>query len=381
MAIKGPESCGYVDLLDYMLVKQAEEKEAKLKSGELKINPLRPSAAGKCSRALALELDMFRNGTYYARPPTEPRISRLLDLGHSVEFHALKQFRVLEVLQQKYKQQVLSFFEVERGSPEFERQLIEGQCDFVLYSDSYKCIGDVKSKGDRFSYSHKSKWDEDLERYSKMKTATVLSEQAFWVEDLPAFLDELGEDFMVDNFLQLNLYANADFIKDRGINHCFLYYYSKVDSRHFEMRFNPSVKLFEKVREKFNRVSIAVDNKEIPTGCDFTPGSIRYAFCDCHTMLPYAANDPVKQWFKSLPPKSWPKDLNKLPNSPDLTKLFEEFEGALEASKVKDKIELKIVKELLEQKVNKVKLDNGNVYQLKFLKTPKEHYELRRTKL
>lgn len=381
MTIKGPKSCGYVDLLDHALLQKAEEKEEKLKSGELKINPLRPSASGKCSRTLALELDMFRNGNYYPRPPTEPRISRLLDLGHSIEFHALKQFRVLEVLQQKYKQQVLSFFEVERGNPDFERQLIEGQCDFVLYSDTYRCIGDVKSKGDRFSYSHKSRWDEDLEKYSKMKTVTQISEQAFWIEDLPSFLDELGPDFLADNFLQLNLYANAKFIQDRGIDHCFLYYYSKVDSRHFEMRFNPSEELFEKVKEKFNTISIAVDRGEIPETCEFTPGTMRHAFCDCHSMSPYADHDPLKEWFRSLPPKKWPTDLHKLRNSNKLTELFGQFEEALDYQKKKDKIELKIIEELLDQKVSKVKLDNGNIYKLKFLKTPREHYELRRDKL
>lgn len=381
MTIKGPKTCGYVDLLDHALLEKSEEKEAKLKSGELKINPLRPSASGKCSRALALELDMFRNGNYYPKEPTEPRISRLLDLGHSVEFHALKQFRVLEVLQQKYKQQVLSFFEIERGDPKFESQLIEGQCDFVLYSDAYKCIGDVKSKGDRFSYSHKSRWDEDLEKYSKMKSVEQISHQAFWIEDLPSFLDELGQDFMADNFLQLNLYANADFIKDRGIDHCFLYYYSKVDSRHFEMRFNPSVELFEQVRDKFNRISIAVDKGEIPETCEFTPGTIKHAFCDCHKMLPYADHDPVKLWFKTLPPKKWPTDLHKLKNATKLEKLFQEFEEAQESASKKEKTELKIVDYLLEQKVSKVKLGNGNIYKLKFLKSPREHYELRRDKL
>lgn len=379
--IKGPKKCGYTDLLDYALLEKAKEKEEKLKNGELKINPLRPSASGKCSRALALELDMYRNGTYYPRDPMEPNISRLLDLGHSVEFHVLKQFRLLEVLPQKYKQQVLSFFPIERGDKKFESDLLEGQCDFVLYSDKHKCIGDVKSKKDGFSYTHKSKWEENLEKYSKMKSVESISETSFWIEDLETFLAELGYDFMSDNFYQLNLYANSKFMKDRDVDHALLYYYNKNDSRHFEMRFNPSESLYEKVKDKFNRVSVAVDKGQIPEECDFPEGTIRHAFCDCMKMKPYGDEAPTKKWFKTLPKKRWPRDLEKVPNSAELTALFEDYEELVELIERKEKVELEIIEKLLTARENYIKLDNGNIYRVKHLKSPRPHYELRRSKL
>jgi hypothetical protein len=376
--ILGP-SVGYTDLLDHSITEKLKEDKEKIKSGERRSNPLRPSSAGKCSRALACELMTYRGHAYYDKPIYEPSVHRLLDLGHAIEFHALRQFRLVKVFEQRYKQQVVSLFEIERGDPSLSKEIVEGSCDYVLYNEHYKCIGDVKSKKERFSYAYRSSWDEDIEKIAAMKTVTPITETALWINDLEAFLEELGEDFMASNFYQLNLYANTEFMQSRGIDHAMLYYYSKNTSRHFELRFKPCVKTFQKIKDKFNKVSKMVDQKKIPEACDFTPGTMLYAFCDCHEMLTPGDKDPRALWYANLPKKKWPKDLDRLP--PSTQSLIQEWFAIEKASRAKKKLEERVVKELLDQKIDKIRIADGEIFELKFLKTPREHFEMRRTKL
>lgn len=369
--IVGPE-VGYTDLLDYEIQEKQKEKRDKR-------NPLRPSSAGSCARRLSYELAEYRGLREFDHEKRSPATWRLLELGHSVEFSALRNFQLLKVVEQRYKQQVLTFFEIPRIDTALQREVVEGSCDVVLWSKRYRCVADIKSKGDKFSHAFKTKWDEDTERFSQSKSLIRLSETAFFAPDLIKFIDELGDDFLADNFYQLNLYACSDFMRDRGVDHAFIYQYNKNDSRHREIRFKPDQRAFDRVRRKFEHVARAVDEGH-PENVErsFALGSIRCGLCAYKHECWGNETDPSRAYFRTLPPKHWPTDLEaRDPLSGQLSQL-EAFRATADKA---TRLEQDIVKEFVARELQKIRLPNGHIYQLKFLKSPREHFEIRRTKL
>ena len=373
--IPGPP-VGYTDLIDEFTRDKIEENSKKERSF-----PLRPSAAGYCGRRLAFDLMEYKGYASYEKTPMEPNTYRLLNLGHSVEYSAIKNFELVNFWKIKYKQQSVDLFKLEPIKGE-EDKIIEGSADLVVYSPEWKCVIDIKSQKDAFSKAFPTRWKETLKKYEEMSSLQALSETAFYAENLEAFVEELKDDFLVDNLLQLNMYACSQFFQDRGIDHAVIYKYNKNDSRHYEIRFKPCKKLFKRIQDKFNQVNKAVANKDpksVP--CDFKLGSMRCAFC------PYAkecwpeGQDGLKAWFSTFPKKKWPTDLHKIKDKGQLKKLFQDFEKGIDDIKIKEETEQEIVKLMLEKGLKKIKLDNEHIYEVKYLKSPRPHYELRRTKL
>lgn len=375
--ILGPP-VGYTDILDF------EIEEHIKKEREQKRNPMRPSGAGYCARRLAYDLAEYRGfANYNAFEDRTPATHRLLELGNSVEFAALKAFRMCKVIQQKYKQQILTFREIDRGDPSLPKELLEGSCDFCFIHPEWKAIGDVKSKKDSFSQTFKTGWDEELDWLSRLASVERFSETAFWVEDLPAFIAELGDDFLVDNLIQLNLYARSPFILQHGIDHAFLYRYNKNDSRHMEIRFKPSAEVYEATLAKFDAISVAVDTvgpDEVPRG--FPLGSARCAFCP-HKGHCWPDDDALRTHFKTLPAKNWPQDLHKLPLEirGSLYNKFNEYELAIGRVGDVAKLENELTEMLNRENIRRIRLDNGNIYDVKYNKTPRPHFKLKRSKL
>lgn len=374
--IPGPPA-GWIDILNDRVNKRLVEEA---KEG-VRYHPIRPSSAGKCLRALTLDLMEYRGYRKFKRDPIEADLDRLFKLGHSIEYNLLRDFYQVEGLKQKYKQQVLSFGKLERGKKGLSEEILEGSLDMCFVTNKFKGIGDVKSKKDKHSSVFKTQWQENIDKYSRMDSIQSIGPSSFYIDDLPRFLAELGEDFMEDNFYQLNFYAMNPFIQERGFDHAFLLYYNKNTSQLMEMRFKPSKVLYDAVLEKFNKASVLADKGEVPEACDFTTGSIKFAFCDCHDLEPYFQGDPKKEWFATWPKKRWPTDIDKLDNSAELKQLFDNFEDLTLKKDELERTEFNISKLLSKQKINKVKLENGNVYDLKYLKSPKPHFEVRRGKL
>lgn len=384
MEILGPE-VGYTDLLDFEIEKKLIDEKEKRKNRTLKgFNPLRPSNSGKCARALAHDLMEYRGHAWHDKPTLDPKTYRLFELGHAIETQALKTFYLLKVVEQRYKQQILTFFPIEKADEKDAiRDILEGSCDFVFWSEKYKAIGDVKSKKDKFSAAYKTNWDEELARFAGFQSLVQLSETAFYADDLVALINELGpDDFLCDNLFQLNLYALSDFIVSRGIDHCFLYRYNKNDSRHMEIRFRPSKAVYEYVKKKFNSVAVAIDKQE-PTAVEkeFWLGSAHCAFCDYRDKC--WDENACKEYFRQSSPKKWPTDIGRIPDNETLKQEFEKFEAA---SAQADKTEIhegNILSVLTSDavKCQKIKLENGHVYEVKFLKTPRKRFVLRRSKL
>jgi len=372
---------GYTDLLDHAITEKLEKRRAAIKAGETdNYFPLRPSAAGFCGRRLAYSLMEYHRYADYDIPIYSPRTERIFEMGHAVEYSILKQFGQVKIVRTKYKQAPCDCLYLEPLTPKGAAQLIEGSCDACFMSETYKAVMDVKSVKDGFSKFYPTRWTETLQKLAKCKTAVQLTETAFYVDDIEAFLEEYHDSFLADNIFQLNLYAMSDFIRLRGIDHAVIYKYNKNDSSHYELRFKPSEALAQKVVEKFNLVNRCVSEEkpeDVPR--DSGLGSQRCAFCD-YSKLCYPNKNSLKEYFKTWPKKKWPTDIDRIQEE-GLPELFEQYEINQEATDYNKKLEEKILFLLENHKVQKVKLANGHVYEVKFLKTPKEHLELRRTKI
>lgn len=354
VSIPGPAD-SYCGLLDRAIqAKQAEPTERKY-------YPLRPSSAGYCARQLAYKLAAY-NGTIHDVPEDrKPNIVRLLSFGHNVEYHALRMFgEYLPEIEQRFKQQVVDIFRLDSG------RLIEGSTDAVFITT--KALVDVKSVGPKWSRGYKSTWDELLAKYEAMHTVIKFDNNAFYVHDVKAFFEELGEDALVANITQLNLYLCSDFMKSRGLDHGVIYRYNKADSRHMEIRFAPSQELFDDIKAKFNAIEAAKAPNDVPRGAQL--GSMACAFC------PYASQcwpeiDSKKEFFASLPKKRW---ADQAP--PKLQEMFDEYGAAIKAKAVEEKI----LKFMIDTELRKVKTSDGTVWEAKYLASPKPHYELRVSK-
>ncbi len=379
--IPGPPT-GYTDLIDSALL--AKEKDSQ------SYYPLRPSSAGACGRKLAYELMQYKGFASYPREVKSAATIRLLALGNPIEQHSIRNFdlitKVDEEFKVKYRQQALSFFRLDPVGDELQGQLIEGSMDLAIMKSNTGGFLDVKSAKDKFSQSFKTKWDESTAKYNAMMTLIPISgtadlkdNTAWYAPDLEMFLEELKEPFFEDNFLQLNSYCCTDFAKEHGIDHGSIYRYCKNDSRHIEIRFKPSEKLYLKLKDKLNRVNKAVAQKKPElVKKDEVLGSMKCAWC------PYAKlcwnEDALKAHFNTYEKKEWPTDIGKLKNQP-LVDLFAAYESPDKKAAEAESIETAIKQYLVEAEVKKIKLDNGNVYELKYLKTPKPHFDLRRSKL
>lgn len=376
----GP-AVGYTDLLDYEITQKLLTEEDDRKTGKKRWHPLRPSASGYCGRRLAYDLMEYRGHAYYPKELKDPKMYRLLELGHSVEYSALRNFELIKKsVGLRYKQQTLTFFELERGIEGQPTELIEGSCDAVFWNEQWKCVMDVKSQKDGWSDRRSSRWQETLTKYTRMRSLTKISETAWYADDVEAFLKELGDDFLADNIHQLNLYACSDFLRQRGIDHAVIYKYNKNTSEHYELRFRPSLPLYERLQKKYNFIAKSVDAKEPEkVERDSVLGSMRCAFC------PYNKEcwgpDAKKAWYRTLPAKDWPLNVGELGEDADLIeKSLLDYEKLSDNEKLTITAEAEIIKLLVKNDARRIRTRNGEVYEVKFLKSPRPHFELRRSK-
>lgn len=376
MSLLGPAT-GYVDILDHLTTEK--QKKDKAEGKEFQKSPIRPSSAGACTRELYYSFQQYAGQAKYETELMDPATVRLLDLGHSIEYHLIKQFGLMAGLFDiRFKQQVLSFGHLEATDPKLA-QWLEGSLDLVFWSTHHKCVADVKSKKDKFSAFYKTNWDETSEKLRRMRTVSVITDKAFWVEDLEAFLNELNDPFFAANFLQLNLYANSDFLVERGVDHGFIVQYNKNDSRLREIRFKPSRALYEKTKARLQNVVKAVDTKNPDLAPrEFALGSFKCGFCKYKNEC-WDGADAKKEFFNTLPKKSWPKDTDRLGEvGTGLEKLFVMFNAQSQAEKEREVTEAAIAKVMLEKNIHKLRLANGEIYELKRLK---EGVVIRRGKL
>jgi hypothetical protein len=365
---------GYTDLLDAHTMDKLEAED----NSDRKYTPLRPSAAGKCGRELAYEFMEYRGKAKYPKGTKTPSEYRLLNLGHSVEWNLLRQFEEVELFKVKYKQQVVSFFKI---SPE---EWIEGSVDAVMYSPKWKAVIDVKSKKDKFSRFGETKWDEDSIRFANMNTVVKVTDSLFYVDNLKDFLTELNDAFFASNFYQLNMYANSQFLLERGVDHAAVIQYNKNDSRLREFRFKPSKEVYEQTETKFKGVAEAVDVHSDPERVpkDHVLGSIKCAFCPYSKKCWGEDTNSRQEFFKKFPKKNWPDQTDRLGAVGDeLEFLYDDFKSAEGLAEAAGLVEAEIIKIMDRENINKIKFSDGAIYELKALKSPYPHLALRRGKV
>ncbi len=375
--IPGPQN-GYTDLIDLSLMQRQEEDTGSY-------FPLRPSAAGYCAKRLAFELERYY-GICESVPKEkkDPETLRLLNLGSSIEWHSIKNFdliaKLAPELKVRYKQQVVSLFDLKPVYDEVPPH-IEGSIDLTIVNSltGEGGVGDVKSKKDKFNSFFKTEWDSQIDKYSRMTSLIQLTPTAWYAPDLEAFLTELSDPFFEDNFYQVNAYLCTEWAKKHNMTHGFVYRYGKNDSRHVEIRFAPSPKLYKKLEEKFNSIYRNVVLGTIENvKPDCFVGSAKCAFHSFAGMC--WGNDALQAYFKTFPKKSWPVDASKLGD--DLVESISAYEALQPAVENREKIEQEVLRIMVErdEPITKIKSPSGLVWEARFLKSPKEHFELRRSK-
>lgn len=363
---------GFIDLLDIDMFQKSTEQAA----APTNKNPLRPSAAGKCGRAKAYEYGEYKGLLKFDKEVLSPETQRIFSLGHSVEYDILKHFKGVKALQVRYQQQVLTFQTLPDG------EIQEGSIDAVFYHEKSRCIIDIKSKKEKHSNYYNSDWDDMSNKLARMASVKTITDTTFYADNLEAFLAELNDPFLAQNFLQLNLYACHPFIKERGVDLAAIIQVSKNTSRTREIRFRPSDVLFKHILAKDAGISKTMVETGDPTQVpkDFVLGSIACAFCQ-HRTTCWPQNDATKDYYRSMPDKKvWPKDTNRM--APEVALKLEELItewATIKATDARAKVcEAEALKLMEEQSLWKVRLANGNIYESKRLK---DRIELRRGKL
>ncbi len=362
----------YIDILDDDINKKNSESSTKPRV----YNPLRPSSAGKCAFELVKEYAQFKGLLPASQTPISPELSRIFEMGHGIEWSLLKRFEQVPDLRVKYRQQVVRFFQLSDGT------WVEGSIDATMFATGYSGVcGDVKSKKDRLSGFAATGWDEFNEGLAKMKSVEKINDRLFWINDLDAFLTELKDPWLAPNFIQLNLYSNTEFIKQCGIDHGAVWQFNKNDSRLRELRFRPSEKVYEATKNKLNSVHDAVSEQ---LGLPEEKRDLSFSKLRCApvTLCRHCWEaESLAAYYATLPPKQWPKDTSYM------GKTGQELEAAytqyLEAQTIAGdltQIEEQLVKTIEASGQTKIKFSDGNVYQIKLLKTPKPHLALRRSK-
>jgi hypothetical protein len=359
--VLGPAQ-SFCTLLDEALLEQAEAEKLKPL-----YYPLRPSAAGYCSRKLAYELAAFNGTQEKIWEDRRPSVIRLLALGSAIEGQSLKELELIPGFQVKFKQQVVEMFKLPSG------RIIEGSVDAVMWSSEHKALLDVKSVGLRYHSTHGNSWEALIDKYDKLSTMQRFDRNAWWIEKPSEFLKEVGEDALVANICQINLYTCSSFMQDRGIKMGVVYRYNKANSEHMEVRFKPDQELFEAIKEKYTLIETSPPD-EVPK--DFVIGSQACAFC-VYASRCWPEKDAKKEYIKTFPKLE--EGLAEIEATPELAKPFAElakYEALLQRM---EQVETSILKVMIEKDIERIQLSDGQIYKKVFLKSPKPHYELRRS--
>lgn len=357
---------GINEIMDAYTTKIVEDK-----SKDARWNPLRPSSAGKCERELGYEFMEFRGHASYPKELNPPPVHRLLNLGSSIEYHANSEMRYAfskspKPIKLKYKQQSVTVCRLHDGT------LIEGSIDLWIETAEWRCLADWKSKSDKYSQFYKSSWDEFIEKMLSTGNAEKFGEDCVFITDLGKFLETNKDSFFNNNIYQLNIYGTTDFAKERNITFCSILQYNKNDSRIREIRFVPDEAVASKTREKFQRVAKTVDETKSAQELtkEYMLGSQKCGFCSFRKEC-WPEDDAMKLYFRQLPAKQWPKDLDRMApeTQTELSGLFKEYHNLATMPAKLELVEEKIIKALDKLKVFKIRLDAEHIYRVKRLKS------------
>lgn len=391
--IKGP-AFGYVDLLDHATTQSSIKEQEQIKNKEVQFKILRPSSSGKCSRQLAYALlEATDQIPYVEKEIRAPNVTRLLSIGHAVETHFIEQFKkhASEFMTVSDEQQNVTGFQITSTRfPELNIP-VSGSLDWVFITSDGKGIIDCKSKKDKFHSYFSSDWKATTDKLIQMQSVEQIadSDQAFWIKDLQAFIAELDDPFFASNFYQLNFYCNTDWAKEQGIDHGAIIQYSKNTSDIRELRFAPCIKSYEETRVRFQDAVNATDSGNVELAPKtFNYGSIACAFCEYKKECWKEKDKDALQAFFDMNyhKKRWPTDIQKIDGAgidviKELEGHYKVIQEADALSKEREKAEGAIVTFMLDKGLKKIRFRDKKVYELKFLKSARNNWQIRRSKV
>lgn len=358
--IPGPRS--YVELLDEVMERRTAEGNARVST------PIRPSNAGACTRRIAHDYLAYLGKAEKIEETRKPSVERLLKLGHFIEEHLVDDLKEIPEMGVRFQQQLVEMFELPGGTR------VEGSLDAFMWAEDVRGVLDVKSIGDRWHNHFNSKWDSLLSSYRPL--AAEFGANSFYVEDLAKFLKAIGsDDSLYKNLIQLNLYACTDFLQKRKVDHASIIRYNKNNSALMEIRFKPSMEVFESTRSRL----AAVETAGAEGDATLAPKERVLGQLDC-TYCPYKS----KCWPAAKPKdfygkdgKRWATKIGQLEKAEELTELFNHRASAEAAAEDLALIDRHIIQLLDGHNIMKVKLDSGEVFEVKTLA---KSVELRRSK-
>jgi CRISPR/Cas system-associated exonuclease Cas4 (RecB family) len=340
-------------------------KKKPYKGGELDRFPLSPSQIGKCGLALARNMAHYMGLADYPRTDSflEPRIKRIFGRGHLIEEGLLGDITKFTPLKVTEQQKRLKLFEIAKG------KWIEGNIDslFVHEVDGVKILADIKSKGAYYSAGFKDSIDKFFQEMKQTGFVEELHENCFYITNAKGLFDIISlDEFFVDYLLQLNAYAFA--LREEGtkVDFVSLYYENKNTCANYEVRWVPHQALFDYAKAKFQFIYDTVTKsgaEAVPK--EFALGSARCRLCD-YNELCWGKYEPKSDAQKG-------KIIATIPESLE-AKIKAAF---LAAGVMGQRNEEEVIKVLDEKDATHAQLASGMVFEKKFLKTPKPHYELR----
>lgn len=370
------------DLLDLGIEEQIKKEDAERRSGKNHRFPLSPSKFGGCARELAMSLAEFVGKGLFPLELFDPRAFKRFSRGYDIEYSVIKQLKKYVPIAQSFGQQYLTMDLTQDG-----KYQIGGSLDTLFLSEEHLIV-DIKSKATYFSSYMSDSFEETFDTIANMPGVKQFGEKAFYIEDIDAFYERYNkDDFISRYFLQLNAYGACDWARDFrsnmfpgtvGISAVALLFENKNNHVMAELRWKPSRKLYDFAIKRMKDIYqwVVIDEKDPTTyPADFTLGSLacrlcpRRAACWGDTRHPY--NGPQKKWAK---------DSDRLPNSGVLEEAYLRYKNALTSKADHDRLEQELILALSASGETKVRFADGYIYELKELKSPKPHIELRRSK-
>lgn len=351
-----------VELMDEGLQKEIElEAQQWNDRTRLERFPLSPSQIGKCGLALARNLAHFLGVADYPRAPDaiKPRTQRIFARGHLLEdalIADLERYTSLRITDQQRRVRLF---------PLSDEHAVEGNIDGIAqHPDGTKILMDYKSKGAFYSAAFS---DSIVQFFKQLQTTGMVRElrpNTFVIDDVEGLFNLLSlDEFFVDYLLQLNSYAFAEGIE---VDFVALYYENKNTCAHYEIRWKPHRALFDFAQSKYQYIYDTV-RKEGPEAVpkEFGLGSSRCRLCDFNERC----------WGKWVAPSKSDRRTGVLEDALDRA-----LRSAQREHHVVTRVEEEVLREMERRNLTHIQTSDGLVYERKFLKSPKPHYELRLSK-